>query len=333
VTVIKTGRSRYWPMNFLEPAVRSGQEQWNRFWFTPTDPAPLGLLRILVGGMLVYSHLVWGMNLPAFLGPDGWNSAELVREFQKNQWNSSFWWVVPEHSMQTVHRCCIAILILFSLGVCTRLTSILALIAHVSYCQRAAISNFGLDQIGGILLLYLVIGPSGAVYSLDSLWSHIRQRQRNPADRHTAEMIAPGFVSAGLALRLIQVHYCVIYFFAATGKLQGSAWWTGEALWRTLANYEYQSADLTWLAWYPEVLQLVTHVTVLWELSFAYLIWVRPLRPLMLATGVAMHLGIGAFLGMWTFGLMVIFGYVAFLKPETVRAVVNRPFARFRTGI
>jgi hypothetical protein len=82
------------------------------------------------------------------------------------------------------------------------------------------------------------------------------------------------------------------------------------------------------LAWYPEILDLATHVVILWELSFAYLIWVRPLRPFMLAIGVLMHLGIGAFLGMWTFGLIMIFGYVAFLQPQTVRAIVAFPVRR-----
>ena len=36
-------------------ATRDG---WNRFWFTPTDPATLGLIRILAGSMLFYTHLI-----------------------------------------------------------------------------------------------------------------------------------------------------------------------------------------------------------------------------------------------------------------------------------
>ena len=334
-SVIEHRRRR--PVGRLDEAVYDTYQRWVGFWFSPADPAPLGLMRILVGGMLIYSHLVWGLDLPAFLGSDGWNSAELVREIQKDQWNSSFWWAVPAESMQTVHWWCIGILVLFWIGFCTRVTSVLAFAIHVSYCQRAAMSNFGLDQIGGILLMYLMIGPCGAVYSFDSLWRRFRlRRQAMRNGRLEYDSSAPPSSSAGLALRLIQVHYCVIYFFAATGKLQGESWWNGEALWRAFANYEYQSADMTWLAWYPEVLQLMTHLAILWELSFAYLVWVRPLRPLVLTLGILIHLGIGAFMGMWTFGLMMIFGYIAFLKPETVRAVVERPIffvlRRMRSG-
>ena len=327
MTTFRSRGGRPKSFGFLDDAVKDAWEQWVAFWFAPTDPAPLGLLRLLVGGMLVYSHLVWGLNLPAFLGPNGWNSEELVREFQKQQWKLSFWWLVPEAEMQTVHRACIAILVLFWFGCGTRLTSILSFMIHISYCQRAPLSNYGLDQILGILTMYLMIGPAGAVYSVDSLWNRFR-RWRRASTRNTIRPDASPVRSrsAGLALRLIQVHYCVIYFFAATAKLQGETWWTGEALWQVFANYEYQSVDLTWLALFPELGQLMTHVTLLWELSFAYLIWVRRLRPVMLILGTGMHLGIGAFLGMWTFGLAMIFGYVAFLKPATVRKILCWPF-------
>ncbi|MFO0918190.1 MAG: HTTM domain-containing protein [Planctomycetaceae bacterium] len=288
---------------------------WSAFWFTPADPAPLCLIRLLAGGMTLYSHIVWGLKLDSLLGPDGFNSLELLQALPGNEWAWSFWWSVPVEWMTTVHSICLAILALFWIGCCTRVTSILALAVHVSYSNRAQFSNYGLDQITSILLLYLAIGPSGALYSVDQLIRRYFPRPR-------AALAGSPCPSANLALRLIQVHYCIIYFFAATAKLQGPAWWTGEAMWRAFANYEYQSTDMTWLAAYPWVLQLITHVAILWELSFAYLIWVRPLRPLMLTLGVIMHLGIGACMGMWTFGLMMIFGYIAFLEPATVRRMI-----------
>jgi hypothetical protein len=294
---------------------------WTNFWFTPADPAPLCLLRILAGGMTLYSHFVWGLKLESLLGPNGFNSAELIQSLQTSRWAWSFWWSVPVEWMSSVHILCLAILALFWIGCCTRVTSILALAIHVSYSNRAQLSNYGLDQITSILLLYLAIGPSGALYSVDQFIRHYFFRPR-------ATLAGSPSSSANLALRLIQVHYCIIYFFAATAKLQGPAWWTGEAMWRAFANYEYQSADMTWLAAFPWALQLITHVTILWELSFAYLIWVRPLRPLMLAIGVLVHLGIGALMGMWTFGLMMIFGYIAFIPPATVRRMIRFSFGQ-----
>ena len=39
------------------------RDAWNRFWFRPADPLVLGVLRVLVGSMLFYSHLVWTLDL------------------------------------------------------------------------------------------------------------------------------------------------------------------------------------------------------------------------------------------------------------------------------
>jgi hypothetical protein len=119
------------------------------------------------------------------------------------------------------------------------------------------------------------------------------------------------------------VHMCIIYFFAGLSKFQGAAWWNGEAMWLALGNLEYQSADMTWLAWHPWVINLLTHVSALWELSFCALIWVPLLRPLVLVATILLHLGIGACLGLWTFALVMIIGCMSFLPNEPVRAVVD----------
>ena len=80
---------------------------------------------------------------------------------------------------------------------------------------------------------------------------------------------------------------------------------------------------MTWVAWYPWLAELMTHTAILWELSFAALIWVRPLRPVVLAIGILLHVGIGAAMGMWTFGLIMIFGHVAFWPVTWVQRVVG----------
>jgi hypothetical protein len=124
---------------------------------------------------------------------------------------------------------------------------------------------------------------------------------------------------------------CVIYIFACHSKLQGESWWSGQAIWQAVSNLEYQSVDLTWLAWYPWLVNVLTHGTIIWEMTFWALVW-RPLcRPIVLLIGVAIHLGIGAFMGMWTFGLAVIFLYVAFVPATRINAIleaVTRLFAR-----
>jgi hypothetical protein len=308
---------------------------WREFWFTPADPTPLAVMRILFGGMLLYTHIVWGLNLEGFFGPSGWQSETLVRTFQQGQLAWSFWWWVPVSLHLTVHVLCLGVLALYMFGVFTPVTSILAYLITVSYSYRAPLADFGLDQINAIAALYLAIGPSGAVLSVDHLWQRFRADRRQLRGDH---LPAVGPVSASaranLALRLMQVHLCVIYIFACHSKLLGESWWSGQAIWQAVSNLEYQSADLTWLAWYPWLVNLLTHATVVWEMTFWALVW-RPLcRPIVLLIGVAIHLGIGAFMGMWTFGLAVIFMYVCFVPATTINAVLRmftRPFRKIST--
>jgi hypothetical protein len=295
-------------------SARALVQQWGAFWFTPADPTLLGLLRILTGLMLVYTHAVWGLVLGDFFGPGSWLSADLVRAIQEDQYTYSFWWLVPEGAIWPAYGLSMVVLVLFTVGLWTRVTSILAFIVVVSFAHRVPEAMFGLDQINGMLTLYLAIGPSGRALSFDRILADRRQG---------LEGSRPGpCVGANLALRLINVHMCVIYFFAGISKLQGEAWWNGEAIWRAMANLEYQSVDMTWMAWHPWLVNIFTHVSILWEIFFCVLIWRPHFRTLILVGAVTLHVGIGACLGMWTFGLIMLVGCASFLPGEAVREFI-----------
>jgi hypothetical protein len=300
---------------YVEDCARATAEGWDAFWFTPADPTLLGVIRVLTGLMLLYTHAVWGLVLGDFFGPGGWLSEGLIRALQEGSYAYSFWWLVPEGWMWPAYGISMVILSLFTIGLWTRMSSILALVVTISFAHRVPVAMFGLDQINGMLTLYLAIGPSGRALSVDR-WLAIRRGQS------AASWGAPS-VGANLAQRLINVHMCVIYLFAGLSKLQGEAWWNGEAMWRAFANLEYQSVDMTWLAWHPRLLDLITHVSVLWEVFLCVLIWRPRLRPLVLAVAVVLHVGIGACLGMWTFGLIMLVGCASFLPNDGVRRLVE----------
>jgi hypothetical protein len=73
------------------------------------------------------------------------------------------------------------------------------------------------------------------------------------------------------------------------------------------------------LAAHPVLLNLTTHVTIVLELGFPILIWVRLLRPLQLAGVVLMHLAIDLGLGLTEFSLAMIAGVLAFLSEIRLR--------------
>ena len=310
--------------DYLSELYRSGLAGWNRFWFAPADPATLGLIRILAGSMLFYTHLIWSLDLKAFFGPRGWLSPAAMGQLpgRIGAW-SYFDWIHSPAGLWAAHLAALAVFLLLTVGLFSRVMAALAFLITVSYANRVApMALFGLDDINALLAMYLMVGPCGAAYSLDRL--------RRGAGQGGAP-VRPS-TSANLAIRLIQVHMCIVYFFSATGKLMGGSWWGGQAVWLSIGNLEYQSLDLTWLADHPLVINALTHLTVLWELSYAVLVWPRLTRPLVIAMAVCVHLGIAVALGMPTFGLVMLIGNAAFLSPALVRKLLDRRAGQGRGG-
>ncbi|MFI4873767.1 MAG: HTTM domain-containing protein, partial [Blastopirellula sp. JB062] len=230
--------------DYFKELYGSAVEGWNRFWFTPADPATLGLIRILAGAMLFYTHLVWSLDLNGFMGVDGRFSHELTSRMQGL---SPFAWsylpLIDDSPamLWTSHIAALVILVMFTLGLYTRTVGVLSFIITLSYAHRAPGALFGLDQINALLVMYLMLGAAGEAYSLDR-WLRRRRSMRDDSPRQST--------IANLSIRLIQVHMCVIYLFAGLSKLSGETWWDGSAMWGALANSEYQSLDMTWLAAY-----------------------------------------------------------------------------------
>ncbi len=315
---------------YLSELVQGTRRGWNQFWFTSMDVATLSLIRVLAGAMLVYTHLVWSRQLWAFLSPNGLLERSYVHKLRElpsgmPSFAWTYWdWLDRPAAIWTVHILGLVVLVMFTLGLFTRVTSILAFLITISYVHRLPGALFGLDQINGMLALYLMLGPAGAAFSLD---------RRRAAARGTH--VPTHSVAANIAIRLIQVHMCVIYFFAGAGKLLGASWWDGTAMWGAVANFEYQSVDITWLAHAPWVINGLTHLTVTWELTYPILVWPRLTRPIVLLLAVPLHLGIAFCLGMITFGLAMLIGNLAFVSPDLIRAVTRRGLAAdtaVRTG-
>jgi hypothetical protein len=307
--------------DYLRDLSRAAVAGWNQFWFTPRDPATLGVLRIAAGSMLLYTHLVWSLELDAFLGPDGFIPVASAQAFYDAVGSSSryapsiLWYVKSSAALWVVHIAGLVALALFTLGLFTRVTKVLAFVVTLSYVNRVPGALFGLDQINAMLATYLMLAPCGAAYSLDRLLARRRAGEELPPAEPT--------VTTNVATRLIQLHMCIIYFFAGLGKLQGDTWWHGHALWGAVTNLEYQTVDITWLLDYPLLTAFLTQGTAYWELSFCVLVWPRLLRPITLAIALPLHLGIGICLGLMTFGLIMPIALISFVSPKLVRRLVE----------
>jgi hypothetical protein len=296
---------------------RTALRGWDQFWFTPALPHTLALIRILGGAMLLYTHAAWSLNLISFLGHDSWLNADTVALMNagadgKNFAWSYLYWVDSPALLWTLHIAGLVVFAMLTVGLFTRASAVLAWIITLSYCHRLSGTLFGLDQINAFIATYLMLGDSGAVWSVD----------RCVVKRRGADGGIRPSIGTNIAIRLLQLHMCVIYLFGGIGKMRGEMWWDGSALWFAIASLEYQSLDMTWTVHHRWLLALLTHVTVFWETFYCVLIWPKATRWLCLTMAVMVHLGIAVALGMKTFGLAMIIGNLAFVYPETVRDVV-----------
>lgn len=287
-------------------------DAWDQFWFTPSDPATLGLIRVLAGAMLFYTHFVWMLELEGFFGAQGLLSKDFVYRFHDSvfAW-SHLYWIESPSLLWASHLVALVAFACLTVGFCSRWASIASALFAISYAHRSSGALFGLDQINCFLALYLAVGPCGNAFSLDQ-WRV--QKRGQPAAKPS--------VSVNVAIRLMQLHLCIVYLFAGCGKLYGQSWWEGTALWGALANLEYQTVDMTWLAGRMWAIEALTHITLFWEVAYIALIWPRLTRPVMLLLAIPLHLGIAVCMGMITFGLIMIVANMAFLRPELVRRLL-----------
>jgi hypothetical protein len=225
---------------------------------------------------------------------------------------------------------------LFTVGFFTRVTSVLTWIAVVGYVHRTNQILFGMDTMMNILLVYLVIGNSGAALSVDRLIARYRAiraslRRTGTIDEATRAFLAQAPPSAGAAfgIRLIQVHFCFIYLAAGLSKLKGESWWHGGAFWDVMVNpeftllrYHWFESMVRWLASIKPLYYLIT-ATGVWftwglEISFPFLVWTR-LRPIMVWMGVLLHAGIGVLMGLNLFELLMMTMLLVYLPPGVIR--------------
>jgi len=243
----------------------------------------------------------------------------------------SLWFHISEPTeMAIAHGVILVIMFLFAIGFCTRVTSVLTWLAAISYIHRNQQVLFGMDTMMNILLIYLMIGNSGAALSVDRLIARYRAaknslRRSGGIDAVTRQFLEkpPASVSAGFALRLLQVHFCFIYMAAGLSKLKGAAWWNTNAYWDTLANPEFTLIHYHWYEWlvrqmvqerpvYAIAAALAVAFTFIAEIGLPFLVWTR-LRPYIVIMGFLLHAGVAIFMGLWIFSLLMmtmLLGYI-----------------------
>ncbi len=295
---------------------------WTRFWFTPSDPTTLSAMRLLLGLVVVYLHGTLLVDLIALWGPEGLLPAAEISPLEGQTFSYLNYLSTPGE-LWAVHLIGLAVLVMFTIGLWTRATSILSLIVFLSDVHRAPMITGPTEPIAAMLLCYLCLAPCGRRFSLDHWLA--RRKDSSPHEDPTTDELSTG---ATIATRLIQVHLALWVAMMGFAKLTGDTWWSGLGMWWLIARQESRLVDFSWLHATPKLIDLWSHAVVLFELSFPLLVWIPLARPLVLAIAAVVWCSLALVTGEITFALVLLIASMAFMSPEFMRSCCARSAAR-----
>ena len=188
---------------------------------------------------------------------------------------------------------------------------------HLSYVHRGEIFWYGVDAMLSILLLCLLLGPTGRAFSVD------RWLQRKWQKNGTSDSFDQPAWTANFSIRMVQLHWCLVYLSSGLSKLQGESWWDGSAVLQTFMLNDMSDVDFRWIGTFSDTtISLFStagvFLTLAYEISFTFLIWNPTLRPPLLTCAVLLHGGVAIVMGLPAFSALMVIGCLAFVSTGTL---------------
>jgi Vitamin K-dependent gamma-carboxylase len=283
-------------------------------WGWLTDPVPaerLAALRIGTGLVLLLDVLLTYFPFRYdFFGPGSLAEPGVFDEFvARPYWGwSLIHWFPSVFTPDVICWLWAGAALALTLGVFPRIAAVIAWAMAVSVNYTNAYLHNSGDLIRQHLLLFLMLTPCGACWSL---------MRPTGVPREAKTAVYPW------ALRLLFLELVVIYFFNGVYKV------TMGMHWRDGAVMHYVLHTPGWARWSPPFdLPLwstagLTYFVLAWELTFPLMVMIKPARFWALIIGAGFHLGTYFNLEIGPFGLYALVCYLPLL-PWEGRAAATR---------
>ncbi len=282
-------------MNLLQ----RGLTRFQGFFTQPIPVAPLGIFRLLISSFVLLQAALWYPDWEAFVGSEGWVQWEISKAFN-HSWHVHLqdiyvllrpWGISDGQFIYLFFGVYVVSATGLLLGILTRFWAICTWACHYVLMSSLPTYVYGVDIFLHISLFYLMVMPAAKAFSLDAHLGWV-----NPA---------PDWAST-LAIRVLQIHLCLAYFSAGYEKMLYVNWWEGDVLWRAVIQPDFRQFGVYWLSEVPWLVMLLSWFTMFIETFYFIGMWVPRLRVFWLLAMIGLHLGIGLFLGLYLFGLIMI---------------------------
>lgn len=160
------------------------------------------------------------------------------------------------------------------------LVSAISIYIYAIFVYSALLHSFGVDSYIGVALFI----------------NFLVQISR----RYHTKIIYP------YTIRFLQIQLCIIYFFAGFGKLLGTTWLDGNAMWFIANIYIGSESFLTQSLLEVPYLALILSWGILFiETCYPFIIHNKYTKTMALTSVIAMHIGIILFMQLYSFGIIM----------------------------
>jgi vitamin K-dependent gamma-carboxylase-like protein len=285
-------------------------QAWNGFFHASEPAHTIALFRILLGGLLLSNAMLFRRDARFWVGPSGVLGHDQYCQLYGHSPLTLLRYLPPVNAWVDV---VLGVHVLaacgLTLGVMTHWSAGVAWLTLVSLHHRNPLVTYGADEVMRIMTFLLVFSRAGEVLSIDHWWA-----------QRTGHAIAPG---TAWCTRLMQLQVSIVYFQAFLAKFSGRTWLDGTAVYYAVEVPHYRRARLPSMARNLTGSRLMTWWTLVVEGTMGPVVWIRELRPVVLASALVLHLGMEVFMNLHLFGPTMIVCLTLFLDPHTVERLAT----------
>jgi hypothetical protein len=254
----------------------------------------IDLMRKVIYVYLIYNSLILLPYAAEIWGPDSMVIPYPVYQYSTSQFvNLLFHPVIAPYFYVFVF---LQILFLF-MGIFSffpRVSAVMVFILTTNLSNRMYLMNTAGEQLILIFLFFLMF---------------FAVKKENKTE---LQMLINNVCSMALFFQMV-----IVYFFAGIYKLYYPEWLNGSAMFLTLMMDEFSHPiiknNLTGNNFF---LIIGTYISIFYQLCFPIFIWFMGIRKYFLWVGIAFHLSISFFLGIFGFGIIMLIAYIMYMENE-----------------
>ncbi|MBS1703395.1 MAG: HTTM domain-containing protein [Armatimonadetes bacterium] len=300
------------------------------YWFRQGSPVALGVFRAIMAGLIAINFCMISLFFQDWFSEKGYTPAWLSAYFldnnvaltQNGKLNLTrvdlLYGITDYRILLAFNVIVITLAIMVSLGLFTRITSILLAIGVVTFHHRNSAILHGGDTVMRMCALYIAIAPSGAAFSLDRYFA-VKAGKAPPV---------PPEISMW-PQRLIAYNCSLLYFTTTWAKWFGVLWKSGAATWYPARLHEFDRFPVPGFFNQFPMVYVTTYGTLAVEFAMATLVWFKPLRKWVLLSGILLHGYIEYSMNIPLFSYLMISMYITYYEGDEVVGWWERVKARF----